>query len=450
MISSRPRRKLAVAGGGELSLSRVPWEGGPAYWTVAQNGAMMTKAEAAGWSDPSFFPICIFLMKVDSGHPQAYVDLGVNTAMAAEDESPGVDLTQINSSGIWVLATPDNPNSPPDPGDQTGWDYSDIGEAAQVVGWFLCDEPDMNYAGFIGTNDQFGWLASVQQLSATADARGDGRFKFANFGNGVLNTFWSPLTLADMVAELHGFAVDKYPYTSADVRFIYGQSQDWADACGLTVDTQAARDAALSSAAYGWMVKQMRETFQDPENLKPHWGFVEVKHPKLNEAGSRIILHAEMEGACWNAICNEARGISYFDHFGDAGWPATDPNTGTTTTTESRTLVDGPQTYKDAAEAINAKVTEMAPILNTQSYVFDFGPARVTTMLKAKDGFAYIFACIGPGGSTGSKTFTVTGSGITGTNVEVLHEARSLTISGGQFSDTFANEYSYHIYKVTI
>ena len=67
----------AAAGGGGLDLPLEDWDGGPDYWTVAENGTKMTKAEANGWSDPSFFPIAVWLS--DPAHADDLFAIGVNT-----------------------------------------------------------------------------------------------------------------------------------------------------------------------------------------------------------------------------------------------------------------------------------------------------------------------------------------------------------------------------------
>lgn len=102
-----------------------------------------------------------------------------------------------------------------------------------------------------------------------------------------------------------------------------------------------------------------------------------------------------------------------------------------------------------AMSEICATVRTYAAIINTQSYAWDFGDAA-DTMLKASGGYAYIFAMIDQTGDPGSRTFTLP-AGITGSNVDVLDESRTLTINGShQFTDTFTYEYSYHIYRITI
>ena len=44
-----------------LNLPRIPWEGGPNYWKSSPSRPQVAKADAAGWDDPSFFPISVFL-----------------------------------------------------------------------------------------------------------------------------------------------------------------------------------------------------------------------------------------------------------------------------------------------------------------------------------------------------------------------------------------------------
>jgi hypothetical protein len=41
-------------------------------------------------------------------------------------------------------------------------------------------------------------------------------------------------------------------------------------------------------------------------------------------------------------------------------------------------------------------------------------------------------------------------SGITGSTVEVVGESRTIPVVGGKFTDTFAKESSYHVYKLAL
>ena len=79
-------------------------------------------------------------------------------------------------------------------------------------------------------------------------------------------------------------------------------------------------------------------------------------------------------------------------------------------------------------------------MLNTESYLWDFR-AGADTMLKVKDGSAYIFAGVGLKDTPGSKTFTLP-SGVNGSTVEVVGEGRSVPVTNGKFTDVLATEYA--------
>lgn len=422
-----------VDAGSDLDLPRVPWEGGPSYW------AQFAKANAAGWTSPNFFPIAVFLGKDETEYAEAFRDVGINTYMAAQHGT--AVIANITSTGMFVMASPDNPYTVPP--ETTNWEVSEIGSDPKVVGWFVCDEPDIGLGGYIGTDDETGWLAALQALTATHRALADGRFMFSNFSQGIFNTFWSANTFDEMVAAVDGCSVDAYAYTRPLVNSIYADSTEWTSLGGTLANSQ-------SSAAYGWQMTRLAA--YQPATRKPFWPVIETKLPYLDEAGNRIIVYAQIEGAVWSAIAHEARGLCYFEFNGfySTHAPAIDPNTGIAPTTENDSLFDGPSGLISAVTAINSRVAALAPVINTQSYVFNFGATGVDTMLKVHGGFAYIFASLGIAAATGSKTFTLTGSGISGTSVEVLQESRSISVTGGQFSDSFANEYSHHVYKVAI
>ena len=98
--------------------------------------------------------------------------------------------------------------------------------------------------------------------------------------------------------------------------------------------------------------------------------------------------------------------------------------------------------------AINAKIQSLAPVLNTQSYQYDFNN-NTDTMLKTYNGYAYIFADIGLLESPGTKTFTLP-VGVGGASVEVVGEGRTIPVSNNTFTDNFAAEYTHHVYKIAL
>jgi hypothetical protein len=406
-------------GSGGLDLARIPWEGGPSWWTTAVNGDVMTMAEAAGWAEDTWFPLGNWLGRNDAGDVATYLDCGINVYMSMT-HTPNT-VTNATSQGMHVLAQANE------------WTDGEIGSNPLVVGWLPMDEPDL-----------FSTWPAYQTAVANIRAKDDGRFAWTNWAVGPLDIgFFSDQTPAGMNL-VDANCIDQYAHTSPTVREHF-HNYNGSDPAPQWPGPHNDDAYAERSASYGWLADQMQANELAGGALTPTWVTVETKLPYLgNEPGKDIILYAEMKGAIWSSLIHEARGIMYFDFNGfyDANLPvgSIDPNTGVAVDT-------GDPAITNCEAALGAYV---APVLNTQSYVFDFGAANIDTMLKAKDGYAYIFAIPGFEFTSGSKTFTVTGSGIGGTNVEVVDEARNLTISGGSFSDTYTNEYDVHIYKVAI
>lgn len=387
-----------------LNLPRVPWDGGPAYYS------QFPIANAAGWDDPSFFPISVFFGK--PSHATALKNVGINTYMGAEHD--GSPISMMTGQGMYVLA-------------QSEWTRAEVGNDGRVVGWHVSDECDMGYSGctpdWNNDNGEYGRLDVQKKYVSALRAYNDGRFLQANFGNGILRTWWAQNTMDDHVKLVDLTSADKYTYTSPHVWDITQISPDWPQ--GATVST---------AASYGWQHDQMMR-FQEAGKIRPNWVFVETARPYLTEAGALTIKPEQMEGAVWSGIIHGARGIAYFQHNNDG-------QCGT------YSLVDCSQALKDKATTVHAKIRSLAPVLNTQSYQYNFNNGT-DTMLKAHNGSAYIFAGIGLKQSTGSKTFKLP-AGVNGTTVTVVGEGRTLTVSNGSFTDTFANEYTHHVYQIAL
>ena len=101
-----------------------------------------------------------------------------------------------------------------------------------------------------------------------------------------------------------------------------------------------------------------------------------------------------------------------------------------------------------AAAEIDGVVHELAPVLNTQSYAWDAG-AGLDTMLKVHDGAAYLFAMVDGSQSPGERTLRLPHV-VDGTQAEVLFEGRSLPVTDGALVDTFAEEFSWHVYRIPL
>lgn len=102
-----------------------------------------------------------------------------------------------------------------------------------------------------------------------------------------------------------------------------------------------------------------------------------------------------------------------------------------------------------AAGEVNQQIHQLAPVLNTQSYEYSFG-AGLDTMLKTYGPDAYVFAMVDGQSSPGSRTLTLP-AGVAGRTVDVLFEDRSINAAAdGTFTDEFAAEDTYHVYKVSL
>jgi hypothetical protein len=379
-------------------LPRIPWEGGPAYWNRFQ------KAAESGWNDPSFFPIAVYMGKPE--HAAQLKSVGINTYMGAEHD--GSPLSAVTGNGIFVLP-------------QDEWSPAEVGQDTRAVGWFVSDECDIGL-GCSGA-DAAANLVDQQQKVTRIHGLSDGRFTMANYSNGILDTYWAQGSMAGLMNVVDVASVDKYAYTSPFVDDQIAHSPHWPDGA-----------EPATASAYGWLVDRMR-AYQDPPGVHPNWVFVESAMPLLLDEGSLTISVEQIEGATWSAIIHEARGLAYFQH-----------NNGPVCGYYS--LVDCDVGKLESIRAINAGIAALAPVLNTQSYEYAFN-GTTDTMLKAHSGSAYIFAGIGLGQSTGSKTFTLP-AGVTGATVEVVGENRTLPVADGTFTDTFAAEYSHHTYKVAL
>ena len=381
-----------------LSLPRIPWDGGPAYYRA------FLKAVASGWSDPGHFPIAVFLGKPE--HASQLRSLGVNTYMGAEHD--GSRISVITGKGISVLA-------------QDEWTAAELGDDPGVVAHLVTDECDMGI-GCSGSSAQANLLEQQNRVKALR-ARGDGRFMQANYGNGVLRTYWAIGTMRGLVDTVDVSSVDKYAYTSPHVQGIIPDSPDWPKGAKVA-----------SSATYGWLASQLA-SFGDPAHRKPSWVFVETGKPFLTESGAKMIKPEQIEGAVWSAIIHEARGIAYFQHNNDKSCGV-------------YSLLQCDPAIGNRVKIVNAKIAALSPVINTQSYVWEFG-AGVDTMLKTYDGDAYIFAGVGLNQSVGQETFTLP-SGVGGTSVTVVGENRTIPVANGRFTDFFANEWTTHVYRVSI
>lgn len=143
----------------------------------------------------------------------------------------------------------------------------------------------------------------------------------------------------------------------------------------------------------------------------------------------------ELRAEVWMSLIHGAAGVQYFCH-------RMNPLNETDCLDDADTAA--------ALTRLNRELTELATVLNTQSYAItsrstnDAVPVRA--VLKRVGAERYVFAS---GMANGSTTATFELGGIDGTTrVEVIGEAREITPTEGAFQDDFA-AYDVHLYRLT-
>lgn len=211
---------------------------------------------------------------------------------------------------------------------------------------------------------------------------------------------------------------------------------DWRPYPGSVFLKPIPEDTCRTSASYGKVVDSLRMRDAEDGKLQPVWNFIENV-----DQGSGYLSPDELKGAAMNSVIHEVRGLIWFNQ-SFAGSCLSGNAIRVAQTTPSYPCAS----HIAAMGDVNNTITAIAPVLNTQSYLWTFGP-NLDTMLKAKDGYAYILAMTD--GGTGSRSFALP-SGISGASVEVYGEGRSLAVTGSSFTDKFDTESTYHIYKIKI
>ncbi|GAA2290102.1 hypothetical protein GCM10010149_41290 [Nonomuraea roseoviolacea subsp. roseoviolacea] len=395
------------------ALAPVDWEGGPAYY------ARFPATAAAGWTDPSFFPVGVWYESVIT---QDDVDkdreAGINTYVELTETS---DMALIRKNGMFAI---------------TGKPIAGYGP--ETVAWLVTDEADM----WAGPGDD-GWTGNfpgqgplcvpddphkercgytVMRTLKDRLPKNDGRPHYANYGKGVM--IWQNDRQAGRFVNDYTdlVSLDVYWYTS------YYACLDAQNSLKFRAD-QCAR-----AANYGLLIDRQRKLDALDGKRQPIYAFVEVGQPAPEDR--RAIGPDQLKGAVMSSLIHGARGVVYFNHsFGGR-------------CQSQHVLRDacGAATRPAVAE-VNRQIKELAPVLNTQSLRHDFGKG-VDTMLKRHGGAFYLFAMPGADGGPGSRTFTLP-PGVPAGHVEALFENRRIPVTGGAFTDSFAEESTYHIYKIT-
>jgi hypothetical protein len=166
---------------------------------------------------------------------------------------------------------------------------------------------------------------------------------------------------------------------------------------------------------------------------KPVMPFIETSY--IFEDNDYRPTAADVNAEVWNAIIGGARGIQYFNH---------DFRTGTARVLQDRRFTD----ITAQVTATNARIRGLAPVLNSP---FADGLATVvggsaSVMSKAYDGSYYVF--VAPR-TTASQSVTLQLAAGAFATATVLDENRTVPVVNGQLVDSFADQNTIHIYKLT-
>lgn len=385
-------------------LPRIPWEGGPAYWKKFRN------ADKGGWDRPSFFPIAIWFDQISTNAEVRWDKAhGVNTYFGLVPNTP---FSLIKDNHVYYIG----------PGLNSGFDPA----SGYWVGNFLGDEYDGRYSHSEGQQV----LARERQKYA-----GNGKFDYANYTGLVVGPDMpAPVARAYVNRFTDVVSVDTYLYT---VPFC-----DWRPYRGNLFLVPIPKASCRTASSYGRLMQALRQRDASDGRLQPLWQFIELLNGGSGDSRPRLIAPDQLRGAVMSSLINEARGIFYFNQ--SMSGPCFGGNVLRSAQLDPHACG---ATQVQAMKVVDSQIRQLAPVLNTQSYRYRFGPG-LQTMLKARDGYAYVFAMV-DGNNPGRRTFRLP-SGVRGTTASVLFEGRSIPVHDGTFSDVFRKESSYHVYRIAL
>jgi hypothetical protein len=345
-------------------------------------------------TDASYFPSAVWFESV------------LNATDAAKDKSAGINtyvqltgdsnLSAIADAGMYAI--PDRAGSP-------------------TAGYMLNDEVDMIHgpeAGYPVMEE------AVRRVPA-------GKMSYANFGKGV--TFWeTDSEAAKFVGYPNLVSADNYWFTDPNV------CGPWEGAkLAGTEGTALTASQCRLAANYGKTVDRVRELVS-PVGSKPVWNFVEVGHP-FSENDAPTITAPQIKAAVWSGIIHGARGTIYFNH-----------NFGGSCISQHVLRDNCGSSIRPTVAAVNAQVAELAPVLNSpfvDGVLTSTG--KVDTAVKKYNGSFYVLA-----GSARpeSQSVTFTNECTAATSATVLGENRTVAVSGGKFTDSFADGTAVHLYQL--
>ncbi|RNI21182.1 hypothetical protein [Flexivirga caeni] len=398
-----------VPGINTLNLPRVPWAGGSAYYRK------FSAPRNFGWTSPKFFPIGIW-WDVASNSTEIKYDksLGINTYVIT---NPAMSYKLFDKNHVSYIGTRLNGQPRNDP----AW-----------VGDFLGDEID-------GTSSSP--AQGEAKLQAAVNALPDHhKIRYANFTGMVVSWLRGNPTWA---AAAKKYVNDYTDVVSMDA-YWFSTKQCLSrnpEGGGFMIPWKP--NQCRTPQNYGRNVAQMIRQDATDHKRQPVWGFIEDAE---GQPGISPMTPAEQKAAVISMLINGASGIIWFNNTFGGACPTSG---GVVRTVEYDPSYPCARNIK-AMGQINRLIGSLAPVLNSQSYRWTFGPG-LETMLKTYNHSAYIFAMPTDDGAKplGTRSFKLPAQ-LRGRTITVLGENRKIIpLANGTFTDKFSALTTYHIYKIS-
>jgi hypothetical protein len=469
--TGRPYRALSAAagawGGGAVAnpASGIPTgvtlqsvDGGADYYS--RNG--FTYAAAAGWDSPDFFPICLFLERIDNtANFNTWIDLGLNVALGIQGNSPALLQMRNNPGKIWAIPQANELLAQilPTNGGVLG---------PETIGLHAADEP---------ASTAVAW----QYLESTPNIYQDNRLwqitylhtaiDFGDVGGTAIYDVMASSRITPNGSQRHLALGTTDHYFCAGAHYgIKNQVSSKFGRGAIFTQPEITEVQCRRPCHYGDYVRFMRSgnpnTPGSPSSKSffqvigdfPIGTWIETGAPYTENIDANFVIKpAEINAGVWSTIINGARMIQYFSQ-SDAGF-GDSLISGTFWKTP---LIGETVSNYDQVKATNALVKSLASVLNSpfaNGYVTVSPAAQYLSQTLDDAGFD-VMAKFGPGGkyyvfamprvaavANQSATFTIKNTG--GTVATVINEARTRPITGGTtFTDTFATGNTVHIYRI--
>jgi hypothetical protein len=381
------------APGGAPTLQDV--DGGPNYYAKFANGLPTA---------PSFFPISTWGSYAHFAAERAE-DKAVGLNGYVWVASDAADMARIRAAGMWAVQDYDAQRT--------------VG--SETAGWLLGDEVDMQ-------NGPSACPGVMNQRKASLTNPG-GRFSFSWYGKGVI--FWETDAQAACFVNYDDVnGADIYWFTDPNVCTSRAEGPRFYGLEGRRALTQAECRRARN---YGDVISDLRRLDAMDGVRHPIWQVLEVGCP-FSSGG--CITPAQARAAVWHSLIAGARGIEYFQH--SFGGPCRGHHV----------LRDNAcyQPMIDTITSVNAQIRRIAPALNGPRVSSGFSANSAVRAVAKWDGrnFYVLAGSMENAASMGNFAIPCVGNA----TATVIGENRTLPVTAGSFSDSFADGNAVHIYRI--